>query len=84
MTTITVKCERCSEVSTGDSFKEAAAKIGHLKGQGRGIKCGDDRNQTIEVDPITFLPKNEADRRCDSCGVTEDGRKIIDGEWVQR
>lgn len=45
------KCNRCGGTAHGATFLEASSKINHAVGLSRGIKCGANYNQVIEVKP---------------------------------
>ena len=57
------KCNRCGGTSEGSSFEEASSKIDHAVGLSRGIKCGNNYGQVVELNPPTKItnkkPKKE-------------------------
>ena len=44
-------CNRCKGTAEGSSFIEAAAKINHAVGLGRGLPCGANYGKTVDVSP---------------------------------
>lgn len=47
-------CRRCKGTAEGSSFTEAAAKINHAVGLGRGLPCGANYGKTVDVSPKTI------------------------------
>lgn len=44
-------CTRCKGTAEGPTFPEAAAKINHAVGLGRGLPCGANYGKTVDVSP---------------------------------
>ena len=53
---ITAKCNRCLGSATGTTFEEAKSKINHAVALQRGIPCGDNYDQVVQV----TTPKTES------------------------
>ena len=55
----TAKCNRCGGTAEGATFEEASQKINHAVGLSRGIKCGDNYGNVVEIKTSTQSPKKE-------------------------
>jgi hypothetical protein len=53
-------CRRCKGTAEGSSFIEAAAKINHAVGLGRGLPCGANYGKTVDVSPKSSILSDSA------------------------
>jgi len=53
---ITAKCNKCGGSASAETYDEARKLINHAVGLSRGVKCGDNYNQVIQVE-VNTIPK---------------------------
>lgn len=60
---ITAKCNRCLGSATGETFDEASNNINHAVGLSRGVKCGRNYKQIVQVgtSPKTSAAKQQGE-----------------------